>query len=344
MIWHPLVMIISLLDMLTIVLVSLAALHSLRIMTLWAPQSASRLQIQLEIESESAVIQQKWGAGLFLFSTLFYIVGIAVIFPTLVPGAMCGTGVIQATQGLGWKALILRFGGVAFFYLLHVTDQLNALDPRSPLSIAHARLSLIATPVIFMAFGYTSRSLWQLDTHEPVSCCTVVYDQVGGVVSAPWIFNVNSGIWVGLFLLGGAGLLFACYYFRRKLKKDPVPLAWAILVLTFSWVPIAAMTLVFVLAAYHYEVLQHHCPWCLLLFEHHHIGFLLFGCLYVTAAEGGLPIFILSIVKPFPQLEKAALMRLQTAVARTIVSIVLFTTLAGMPAIIWRLRYGVWMG
>jgi hypothetical protein len=335
---------IVLLDSLAFALVTLAARHSFRIMTSWEPLAATRVQIQLEIESEIAAIQQKWVAGLFLFSTLLYIVGIAVILPTLVPGAMCGTGVIQATHGIGWKALALRLSGLALIYLIRAIDRLNDFNPRAPLSMIHARLSMMATPVLYMAFGYTIRSLWLLDTHEPVSCCTVVYDQLGGVVKAPWLFNIHDGMWVSLFLLGGVGLLFACFFLGRILYKEPVHLAWTILILTSLWVPIAALTLVRVLAAYHYEVLQHHCPWCLLLSEHHHIGFLLFGCLFLIAAEACLSLIIFKIAEQFPQLKKIALKRVHTAAFRTLAATALFIAVAGVPAIIWRLRYGVWIG
>jgi hypothetical protein len=344
MIWHPSVIVILVLDGLTFVLATLAAGHSFRIVISWRPQSASRQQIRLEIESEIAIIQQRWTAGLFTFSSLLYVTGIAIIMPSLVPGAMCGTGVIQATQGLGWQALALRFLGLALYYLIHVLDKLNKLDPRAPLSIVHARLMLVATPLIYMALWFTMRSLWLLDTHAPVNCCAIVYDQFKAFQTGSFLSKDLDGIWVGAFLLGGAGLLSACLGLWRYPQKNPLPLAGTIFVITLCWMPVAVLTLVRILAAYHYEVLHHQCPWCLFLSEHYHMGFLLFGALFFTATEGGIGIILLRIGKKNPALNHVALKRVQVAAMRTFTMAFLFMVSAGMPAVLWRLRYGVWMG
>jgi hypothetical protein len=110
------------------------------------------------------------------------------------------------------------------------------------------------------------------------------------------------------------------------------------------WLPLAAIALTESFAAYYYEVLQHRCPWCLFLPEHGRVGYLLFAALLAAALEGSVALLSAKVGICHPQLSSEAHRRCRTAAVRVSVANVVFFCLAVFPAILWRLRYGVWMG
>jgi hypothetical protein len=112
----------------------------------------------------------------------------------------------------------------------------------------------------------------------------------------------------------------------------------------FLWVPVAAIALVRVLAAYHYGVLHHHCPWCLFLPVHGGVGYPLFGALMVAAFEGAAAWGAAAIAARYPVVEPAGAARVRRSGRRVVAAVLLFFLLSAGPALLWRLRFGVWMG
>ena len=113
--------------------------------------------------------------------------------------------------------------------------------------------------------------------------------------------------------------------------------------LCLLWLPVAAMTLVNVLSAYHYEVLNHHCPWCLFLPEHRMAGYPLYGSLWLIGLEGLTLLLLPQVVNKFEQVSRHAQKRCLRAARRIAIAEIIFLGFALAPALIWRLRFGVWM-
>ena len=114
MIWHPLLIAVVVGDVLGLLLWLGAAGTAFQIAVKWAPQSAHREQIQLERRTETARLSAKFSLAVFILSSILLIIGITNVLPAIVPGAMCGTGVLQATDRLGRPGTHLSFFG--FFY------------------------------------------------------------------------------------------------------------------------------------------------------------------------------------------------------------------------------------
>jgi hypothetical protein len=115
-------------------------------------------------------------------------------------------------------------------------------------------------------------------------------------------------------------------------------------VITVIWVPIAAITLVRVYAAYFYQVLHHHCPWCLFLPEHKFVGVVLFGALIIITLEGPISYLVAKTAVNFPNLLPGAIRRSRLAGLRLLLAAVFYIGMVALPAIYWRLQYGVWLG
>jgi hypothetical protein len=257
---------------------------------------------------------------------------------------MCGTGVLQATRGLGARALGLRFLAALLFFYWGAFERWNRSRPDQPLTQFNSRLFLLAMPFAILAMWDTVVAMRQLDIHHAVSCCAVVYDRLQGLVTS------RPGAWISekarltAFWAVAVGVFVGGWRVWRPPGPPGFGRALGLAVPVALWVPLAAVVMVRDLAAYHYQVLQHDCPWCLFLPEHHGVGFLLFGLLAGILFEGPLILGAAGVAARFPGLEAVAARRGKVAGGRVMLLLIAFIALAFWPAIVWRWRYGVWLG
>ena len=344
MIWHPLLIAVVVGDVLSFLLWLGAAGTAFQITLKWAPQSAHREQIQLERKAETARLSAKFSLVIFIIASIVLIIGISNVLPSIVPGAMCGTGVLQATAGLGDQALIYRC--LAFFIMMLWLsyEKLDLSRPDAPLTRYNSRLLLLALPLIFLAIITTFRSILRIDSHQAVNCCAIVYDQFGNLAAARQTAGVPNAFWVWTFwMLTSLMLLCAVWSLKRKQTKGETAVGF-LAVISIVWVLIATITLVRVHAAYFYQVLHHHCPWCLFLPEHKFVGIPLFGLLIIITMEGPLSYLVARTAANFPDLSPKARSRSKLASLRLILATVTYAGMVAFPAIYWKLLYGVWLG
>lgn len=345
MIWHPAAIAVLFADALGLLLLVMSASTAFRVVLHWSPGAADRQQLALERKAEAASIRSRWALGMFAFAGAVLLIGISHGFVCLVPGAMCGTGVMQAMGPDAAPALLLR--GLLLWLLLlwSQIETLNQRRPDQPITPLNARILLSAVPVGLLALGYTYRGLQQVDLYRPVDCCAVVYDQFRTTADARGTANISDPGWIAAFVVLSALLTAAALWSRfQRSGHLPPKLPSALAMLTFCWIPVAAVTLVNVLAAYHYEVLQHQCPWCLFLPEHHRVGYPLYGALAVIAFEASVIWTMPKVSRRFTMLAAAARRRQHAAAGRLLLALAVFLLFAGLPPLLWRLRYGVWMG
>ena len=344
MIWHPLLIAVIIGDLLSLLLWLGAAGIAFQIVIKWVPQSAEREQIQLERRAETARLYAKFSFTVFFFSSALLIIGISNVLPEIVPGAMCGTGVLQATDGLGGQALIYRFFVFCIMALWLTYEKLNLSRPDAPLTGYNSRILLLALPFFAAAVIQTLRGILRIDSHQPVDCCAVVYDQFGSLTAARQIAGISSAFWVWTFWALTALMLLCTVWFLRTKRINGEKATGSLAVITVIWVPIAAITLVRVYAAYFYQVLHHHCPWCLFLPEHKFVGVPLFGVLIIIALEGPISYLAAKTAANYPDLLPRARRRSRLAGLRLLLATIFYTGMVALPALYWRLQYGVWLG
>lgn len=342
MIGHPLLLAVLLLDALTLSLVLAAAATAMRVVLGWSPRSATWAQLQLERRAEAASLQTRCAIALYLFATAVLIFGIADVLPQIVPGAMCGTGVLQATRGLGYRALLLRGIVLAAMGCWHLLDRFNRRHPDAPLTAPVARTQLLLVPLLVLALITAGHAFLALDTQQPVSCCAAVYDQVRSVhtAAAAAAFPDAIRIW-SFLLLSGIQLAGAAAVWRSTAPR--LGLNVLQMGLSCCWVVTAYLVLVQTFAAYYYQVLYHHCPWCLLLPAHHLVGYPLFTALAITALEGSAGVLTALVDRRYPLLRELTAVRSRHAGLGMVLATTLFLLLTLWPAVLWRLRFGVWM-
>ena len=154
----------------------------------------------------------------------------------------------------------------------------------------------------------------------------------------------QAPFWPSAFGLLSAGLVIIhikSFLIRNRVEQKMKN--GLIFVLGILWVLAAFISLIFFFTPYIYQVLGHHCPFCLFLPEHYGIGFLLFGLLFIVSVESPLPFLLYRLQSAHPNLSNPIHLRCRWSRFLIIGSIFGFCLTAVFPALLWRLRFGVWI-
>ncbi len=340
MIWHPLTWAVAIAAAVGGLLYGMAARRAIAVATDWQPARADARQLALERDAESAALLGRWSMVCLSTAALLGLLGIARVWHRLVPGAMCGTGVLQAMGTGGGRALFFWAAALLLLYAWRVLERLDGTDPQAPLAATGARLLITAAPFLALALASAGTALTHVGATGPVSCCAVVYDRVLNGTDGGWSMDrlVMPALWISL--AGGAALVVTATAKHRAPDSR-----WGIMPVAIAavWAMASLPAVNHVWSAYYYQVLSHPCPWCLFLPDYHGAGFLIFGCLAAGMLESAALSVADGVRTRHPRLAWAARRRIRQAARRILIAVVGFTLLTVGPAILWRLRTGVWL-
>jgi hypothetical protein len=332
---------VAALDLLCLAALVAAMAAMFPVLVRWRPGAADRQQLSAERSAEAGVLIVRIAGAALALSTLLLIVGISLVLPDAVPGAMCGTGVLQAAGPLGARAIFFRLLALFGLSVWSLLEDLNRSKPEAVLTETTARVLAAVLPLVLLAVWDSVRAMWGIDFGQAVDCCATVYDPV--YTASTGKDTLSDRFWVIVFsaatvLLGAAalGARHSAHRIRRRWS-------WPLAVLTLFWVLSAAAGLVNVFSAYIFGVLAHDCPWCLFLPEHGMVGFVQFGTLALAAREGLRAPAVSFAAAAHPPLVGPSADRIRTAAGRILGSMTVFLLFSAGPAVLWRLRYGVWI-
>jgi hypothetical protein len=340
---HPMLSAVLVMDLLVCLLLAGAAHPAWQVARHWAPRSATPRQIAIENRYEAWSLAASAALAVNLTAAATLVLAIAVVLPRVVPGAMCGTGVLQACQPYGTRMLLYRLAGLMVLWLWQRLETLNRSQPTAPLTPLTARLLLVALPAAGLYTLESLRTLRAFDLAGPVDCCVAVYD-LGAASAAALLSPSGTPFWWVLWIVASLVASSAALPLVRSPVIPPrASLAALVAVAALLWLPAAAFSLVEVLAAYHYQVLHHHCPWCLFQPRQYGAGFMLLAAWLVVALEGPAVWALAACGRRWPVAAPAAAYQTRRAALRLTVAIGLFTLVAAGPAVVWRLRHGAWL-
>ncbi|MDJ0854526.1 MAG: hypothetical protein QNI89_00865 [Desulfobacterales bacterium] len=340
---HPLLTAMLVMDTLVLLLLTGAAACAFQVVLNWSPADTNHAQLRLQARQESWSLATSIAMWTYLASGLLLIAILTNILPGRVPGAMCGTGVLQACRPDGYRLLLLRFLGAAGLFCWQRLESLNRSAPLAPLTPVNARLLLALLPIVCLGYGATFQTLTGLDTTRPVDCCTALYDRIGptAAADAPIAFSRQAALW--LFGISSVGLsllaLVRCPPAKFKTSRwDPL-----LPMLAAAWLFSGAVALVRFWAPYHYEVLHHFCPWCLFLPEHNGIGFPLAFFFGLVAFEATALWALIRVSARYGHLLPADTALAVGSCRRIVMGVIGFVLLAAGPALWWRWHFGMWL-
>lgn len=343
MTWHPLTISIWFLLGVSWAVYLPAGLRLIHVLSAWEPLDSGAAQLRRERLLELAAAQARWVLTFQTGATVLLIIGVSNVWPSYIPGAMCGTGVLQAMGDAGRQALFYFAATVGVLYCWQVVFCLDATEPLGPLALWHGRVLLLAAPLMALGTHAWLRAVTSVQSSQPVSCCAFVYQQAGNAASEPLLGAWPGTNWIWLSTLGALiVVVWGGVLWRHPFSTEKrVPLLMA--AVTLIWVPVAVAALKFGFAPYVYQVLSHPCPWCLFLPIHGAVGFAYFGLLTLIALEGVVVLIVAVIGRHHQRMRNAVGIRTRRCGQCIVLGGVGFLILALWPAISWRMRFGVWL-
>ena len=182
----------------------------------------------------------------------------------IIPGAMCGAGVISANS-YGEPLIVLKL------FLLIITMLwliLNAEDLRSyNFKYFKTKLWFFSLIYVLALIEVVLELLFftALTTEVPVLCCATIY--VTSQDANPLPFNISTLQLILSFYLTYFLILFSAYFKKRYL----------LLFLSILFTYISYLSIVYFFSTYVYQLPTHKCPYCLLQSEYYYIGYFIYS-------------------------------------------------------------------
>ncbi|MBE0595843.1 MAG: hypothetical protein IH614_01085 [Desulfuromonadales bacterium] len=278
MILHPAVLALLIASVLISAMVLFASFHASHILKHWDRESGSELQLQLERNTYLISTLLAY-ALLFQLLSLALLVYVADTLHVQIAGAMCAVGTFNANS-LGYPALALKIGNFLFAGLWLILNFADARGYDYPLIRAKYSLLLVLALPIYLESLLVWRFFFGLKGDVITSCCGSLFSTGQGTVSSE-LAGLPPLPTAGAFYLGAFLTLALWLWFLRGRGRG---YALAIVAgLTFL-AGVAATISYF--APTFYELPHHHCPFCLLQAEYHHLGYLLYATLFGGAVAG----------------------------------------------------------
>jgi hypothetical protein len=318
-----------------------AAVLAMDVATGWRPDLSDPSQLRREGRAERQNLLCLGAMACLLVAAILMVAGISLFWHRLIPGAMCGTGVLQAMGENGRRALIFWAMAWIIFYLWHVVVRLDQTRPENLLAQTHARMLLAVSPFLVLAMHASASALFRIDASPPVNCCAALYDQV--LNSSPAGSQAYRlalvCLWISIF--GTVALPGAIYWISQR-SHHPVANDMSA-ILSIGWAIASMVAVKYFWSSYYYQVLSHPCPWCIFLPEHRGIGFLIFGCIFIVMLESLAFWAAGRVYHVYPLIGDTVRVRCRKAFWRIMAAIMLYTGLTLGPAAVWRLWAGVWI-
>ena len=273
MILIPEVLTILILNLIFTLFSVIAFFLSIKIFLKWDINSTSTLQYTLEKQSylTATIIKYIFIIKVPLF--LFFIFTLDKI-SNILTGAMCGAGVVDATD-YGNYLFVLKIINLyifAYWLALHAEDMKHENQPytKAKFGFFIVAFFLFLSEMIIEGVMFGS-----IDLDEIVSCCGTIYSSsTGSYISQ--IFAMNPTLLLTLFY-GIFTLLLIFFFLKRN---------YAFAILNIFFILISIVTLITFFGTYIYELPSHHCPFCFLQSDYYYVGYLLYALLFTGTFYG----------------------------------------------------------
>jgi len=253
-------------------LLAIAFIVSIRILLQWDFESFNPIQFTLEKQSYLVTTITLFVFAMKFFLLIYFVFTIDAL-ALLIPGAMCGAGVITANE-YGTPLLVLKLSLLA---LLILWFYMHAYDNRTKNHLYFKQKSWLFLVIfffivleLFLDFQY----FLAIDTHLPVSCCSALFGQLEGANPLPFGLNIS--------------LLLILFYLLYFLVMLTLNLNYKLLYIfsNILFLYIAYYSVVYFFGTYIYQLPTHKCPFCMLQSDYFYVGYFLWASLFLGTFIG----------------------------------------------------------
>lgn len=238
----------------------------------------------------------------------------------LVPGAMCGAGVIKA-NAYGNPLLALK---IVTLFLSGLWLSINSLDLKAR---NYPYLKLKSWFFLFLFLFFSVEMLLDMlyfthiETAKPVTCCSVIFGQSEGLNPLPLGLDIPK-----LLLL--FYLLFALIVLSLLSGVSLM-----VIVSSLLFIAVGYYAVVYFFGTYIYQLPTHKCPFCMLQDHYYYVGYAVWGLLLLgTFFAVDYAVMRLFFGERVERLKRVALLLLT-----------LFVLLCSSYVVLYYLNNGVWL-
>jgi len=273
MILSPEIIAIFVLNCIFLIFGSIAFILSIKIFFYWDNNSTQQLQYTLEKQSflTATIIKYIFAVKLPLF--LFFIFTLDKL-STLITGAMCAVGVVDATP-YGTYLFMIKIINIYFFgfwLTFHYIDTKNEIPKYTKQKFG---LFIIAFILLVTEIVLETLMFYSIDPDKMVSCCSTLFSSTASSYISI-IFLIKTPILLSVFYATFISLII---FYLMRLKH--LFSLFNLLFLIFS-----VISLIVFFGTYIYQLPTHHCPFCLLQKDYYYVGYLLYSVLFIGTFYG----------------------------------------------------------
>lgn len=238
----------------------------IKLLRYWNFKSCSNAQLKLEKVAYLVMTIVTFFFTLKLILLTYFVYAIDSL-SDIIPGAMCGAGVINADD-YGMKLLFVKLIVIFTLLLFLVLNHFDLKAKDYPLFKIKGWVVIVTSLLIFLEFYLDIDYFFGIDITVPVSCCSTLFGNLEGANPLP--FNLNITTLLILFFVLYIGSVLSLVLENK--------IATTLLVLLFG--TIAYYSVVYFFGTYVYELPTHKCPFCMLQSTYHYVGYLIWSSLF----------------------------------------------------------------
>ncbi len=259
-----------------------------KIIKKWNTSSSDETQINLERRTflVGAVLEL---VLLFQsFSLIAFLITINEHIPSLLRGAMCATGALEANQ-YGYPLLYLKIGSLfiySSFLFLHFFDKKEPTYPLTPQKyyLVFPAFLCVSTELILMLLYF-----WNINPDLIATCCSVSFfsQEVNGINFLSSSEFLNEGIitWIVTGSIFGVYLIFNLFKSNKSYKinrasKRSLFSNLLLFVNGILYIVLSVYVLKFFFVKYIYGLPSHLCLFDIFFQKYNYIGYLIFFNLF----------------------------------------------------------------
>jgi len=250
-----------LLNSLLLVLFSIALYHV--VLLLKESKNVPNIALEYSLERRAYLLSTiiKFSLYVYIF-LLFFFLHLVDSLSAIMPGAMCGAGIIGGSI-YGNGVMILKFVAIIasmLWLFLHKEDL-----RRKDFPFFRRKLQLFIALYALIVLNYIVEILFlkSLNFEEGVMCCFALY----GSVEPRTFFSLDLGYSALALLALYIAILVTTYLQKRALL--------ALFLLLF--IPLSYYALTYFFSSYIYGDMEHKCPFCILHQKFYFIGYFIYG-------------------------------------------------------------------
>ncbi len=250
----------------TLLVLGVGLFLAVEILRGWSFESLDERQYRLERHSWLLSTLVGFGFGIEVILLPYFVFTLDSL-SHIVPGAMCGAGVISYNDyGLRLLGTSLALVAMMALWLLLDRYDIQALYRWiHPKMWLHLILTALSGYQLWLGYHFFEA----IDIHEVVHCCSTLYGLLEGMNPLP--FGLKKRELTLLFVLLYA--LIVTSYLGRE--------GWLFVLAVLLFGYVAYYSILYLFGPYIYEQPNHNCPFCMMQQAYHYVGYLVWGLLFV---------------------------------------------------------------